>query len=292
MHAWHPALASALDGFLRPAHILAAIWHDPAARKRHLRYGLVQLAIIVVIVGMTVPSSLEGIRAAGGRVARRDSLPAFLSVVYANYAAVEWIVMALCREYNDTLTRAAGLLTGGYAELAVERPRVRFNLRYFWWRLKRQLSGALLFGSGFPILAVMRMLPMVGFGLYRAAGVFWGAYWFAVFTIGKTQLAYDGVPVGDGKQVMPGEPWFLRTWQRLVDEVALFRWFGPRAYERLWRWLTRKIVGPARALEAAPYEVAGLVIARLLASIPIVSVFAKPAIPVAAAQVIEHTRDA
>jgi hypothetical protein len=284
MHAWHPALRSALDGFLRPAHILAAVWRDPTARRRHLRIGAAQLAVILVIVGMTLPSSLEGIRAAGGRVRRSDSLLVFSSIAYANYAVVEWIVLALCREYNDALVRAAGLLTGGYTEIAVERPRVRIDFRYFWWRIKRQISGALLFGTGLPVLAALRILPFLGFGLYRAAGVFWGAYWFALFTIGKTQLAYEGVT--------PGEPWFLRAWQLLIDRVALFRWFLPRAYGRLWRRLTRKVAGPGQALEDAPFEVAGLVCARLLSSIPIVSVFAKPAIPVAAAQVIEHTHRA
>lgn len=286
-----PSPSAALAfGFFLPAAVLRAALGDPDARRRYLKNALVQLALVAAVLAAVAPHGWHGvevIRVAGGTLTIRSgggaSLGASLGVLYALLVPTEWIVLWLFREHNDRVIHDLCALAGVPPEDAPKRPRVRLHVRWALRRLRYRLSGLVLALSILPWLVAFALVPVAGRHLQAVASTLWATYWLAVLTAGKSQLAW---------QPREASPWFLRGYGALTERVFLFRWWLPRAYGRLWRRVTAKILPAALTLEEAPWAFAGLLAARVAASVPGLSLFLRPLVTVAATHVIHRTRAA
>lgn len=193
-----------------------------------------------------------------------------LYILFGVLTLVEAIVIALSRDYHDQIGRHAALLRGIPPEDPDVRPRVRLDLRWLWRRLKRKVRGVRVFVVGLPVLGIVSLVPVIGSPLYGALAFVWGLYWLAVFAGAKSALAWSD-------EFTAPDPWFLRA----VLRVPVLRW-----YARVWRRFTRDVFAPCRRFEEAPFELGGLALARLIGTIPVLYLFMRPLLPVAAAIVI------
>lgn len=199
----------------------------------------------------------------------------------------QWIVIALSRDYHTALMREASLLTGLPPEDEPISPRVRINMQWLRRKLKQRWQGMLIFAAGGPVLWLLAKLLVWGGGgllsewgsrgVHLALLSVWGAWWFVVFSAGKTSLAWG--------EKEPRAPWFLRGWNWLTARAGPV---GPamRTYGSLWTRFTREVFSPAACVERQPWSLGGLAVARTVASIPLVKCFMRPLIPVAAAHLL------
>ncbi len=195
-------------------------------------------------------------------------------MLFGTLTLAEGVVIALSREYHDQLGRRASLLARIEPEDVEAVPRLRLNPGWVYNRVKRKLRGARVFIAGLPVLAIVGLLPVVGSYAYAAVTFVWSLYWLAVFGAGKSARAWDDVDT-------VGPPFFLRAAAR----VPVVRWYG-----RLWHRLTRAVFAPCRRVEEAPWELAGLAAARLFGTLPVLYLFYRPFLPVAAAAIITRAR--
>ncbi len=270
-----------LYGFGLPARILRALLADPAARRRYLRVLLTQLAIILV-VGVCV-AALGKSRAdvGSGFGAGLARLIAVLSAFWATLGVIEWIVVALSRDYHDQLGREASLRSGAPPEDPERRPRVRLDLAWLRRKLFRKARGFVVIAIGLPIVYLASLTPFAGKVLSPLLGVAWTTYWIGVFTAGRTGFAWrtEGAP---GAR----DPWFMRFADRATQGTLLGRLGLPRLYVIVWRNVSAGLFAPARELEAHPYELFGIAAFRALLVVPGTYLFFRPILPVASAHVL------
>jgi hypothetical protein len=202
---------------------------------------------------------------------------AFWSEVYATLGIVEWIVIALSREYHDALSKTASELSGVPPEETPPRPSIRLNVRWLMKKMRRRVRGLLLVGVGAPALWPLWIALSAGSALLTALLGAWGVYWLLVFTVGKTEHAWSAAS--------PPDPWYVRWAERAARHRVLRFWIWPW-YARLLRWMGTPLFAPAAHLERAPYEVVGLAIARALTRLPGLYTIFRPIIPVAATHVV------
>lgn len=202
---------------------------------------------------------------------------AFWSEAIATLAVVEWIIIALSREYHDALSKTASELTSVPPEDTPVRPSIRVNLAWLWKKAKRRFRGAMLFALGAPPLWVLFLLPRVGRTVQSVLITVWTAYWIVVFTAAKTEHAWSCAS--------PPDPWFLRYGERASKHPWLRYWLWPW-YVRLLRRVGGQLASPAAHVEKAPYETIGLATARALTRVPGLYTFFRPIIPVAATHVV------
>ncbi|WNG37589.1 hypothetical protein F0U61_30805 [Archangium violaceum] len=194
----------------------------------------------------------------------------------------QWIVIALSRDYHTALSREVSLRTGLAPEDEPLTPRVRLNLPWMRNKLKRRWRAFVVFAAGVPLLwFISKFLPFGKEFLTVMLSV-WGAWWFVVFSAGKSALAWN--------ESEPREPWFLRGWKRLttsrtVSSVAPLRGVMG-AYDSKWTSLTRPVFSPVASVERQPWSLGGLAVARALATLPVVKCFLRPFIPVAAGHLL------
>ncbi|WPB81603.1 hypothetical protein KYC5002_21100 [Archangium violaceum] len=185
----------------------------------------------------------------------------------------QWIVIALSRDFHTVIEREASLRTGLVPEDEPLTPRVRLNMPWVRTKMRRRWRGMVLFVLGAPVLWLCtRWLPWRDEVLATLMSL-WGAWWFVVFTAGKSALAW--------KEETAGEPWFLRGWNGLTSRIP-----GLRAYGSLWTNQTREVFSPAASVERRPWSLMGLAVVRALSSLPLVRCFLRPLIPVAAAHLL------
>ncbi len=185
----------------------------------------------------------------------------------------QWIVIALSRDFHTALSREVSLRAGVAPEDEPLTPRVRLNLPWLRSKMKRRWRGLVLFVLGVPVLWASTVLLPWSDSLLAALMSLWGAWWFVVFTAGKSSLAW--------KEETAGEPWFLRGWNGLTARVP-----GLGAYGSLWTNQTREVFSPAASVERRPWGLVGLAVVRALAALPLVRCFLRPVIPVAAAHLL------
>lgn len=217
-----------------------------------------------------------------GREAKRNAAPAreapapwfvYWAALLSSLQLAQWVVIALSRDYHTALSREASLLTGLAPEDEPLEPRVRLNLRWLRNKLVRRWRALLVFSVGVPLLwALWRVLPG-GRWLLSVLLSMWGAWWFVVFTAGKSALAWN--------ETSPREPWFLRGWKPLTSRI------GPlRAYGALWTRVTGSVFSPVARVERQPWVFSGLALVRVVAALPLVKCFLRPVIPVAASHLV------
>jgi hypothetical protein len=293
------AAARVLRGLLLPLELRRAVLRDDAASRLYRRVAYVQAAITLLVgalLGVAVfalvlrlaeshaanvfwsPRGLQ-IRSTHDPAVPSDGwaldsptlmVPAFAYVLFGTLALVEGIVIALSREYHDQIGRRAALLSDLPPEDPESTPRVRLNLRWVWTRLKRKLRGLKAFVAGLPVFGLVALVPRAGPYLYAGISFVWSSYWLAVFAGAKSARAWHD-------ESTASDPYFLRA----AGRVPILRW-----YVRPWRALTRALFAPCRRVEEAPLELAGLAAARLFGTIPVLYLFLRPFLPVAAAAII------
>jgi hypothetical protein len=268
-------------GFGLPVRILRSLMSEPGARRRYLRVVLTQLAIVLV-VGILV--SILGHAHdtwSGGISAKWARLVALASAFYATLGVVEWIVVALSRDYHDQLSREASLLSGALPEDPERVPRVRVDLGWMKRKLRRKVRGFLAIAIGVPAVWTVSLVPIAGKLLYPMLALLWTTYWVGVFTAGRSGFAFrtEGAPGAP-------EPWFMRVADRATNGTFLGKLGLPRLYVIVWRNLSAGLFPPARELEAQPYEMFGIAAFRALLLLPGMSLFFRPILPVASAHVL------
>jgi hypothetical protein len=191
---------------------------------------------------------------------------------------VQWVVIALSRDYHDAISREASLLTALEPEDGPLTPRVRVDMQWLRKKLSRRLRAFLVFLSGLPVLYAFTSPFPIRNQLLAVLVPAWSAYWLVVFTTARSAYAW--------KNNEAGEPWFLRGWSWLTTRVPGFRWRFLQRYGLFWANRTRDIFPPAAEMEKQPWAFAGLTAVELLAMLPLVKCFLRPFIPVAAGHLL------
>ena len=268
-----------LWGFALPFGIVRRVFHDHHARRCWLGWSSVQLAVLVA-VGLRIGLSTSH---AADNLARHPSVRDVVelaSVTYAALCIVEWIVIALARDYHDVLSAIAARVTGVPSEPLVRPPKIRLDFGWLWTKGKRRLRAALLFVSGLPLIALVLLIPLIGDALYVVLSSIWAMYWVAVFAIGGSALAWETPP--------DAPPWHVRG-LRYVGRVPVLG-LPPRFYAWILAGSSRSVHSVCRAFEADPYAAAGLAAARTLAGVPGLYLFFRPAFSVAATHALVERR--
>ena len=207
-----------------------------------------------------------------------DSAITLALSIYGALSLVQAAVIAVSRDYHAAIARDASLLLGVAPEDPPLAPRVRLNVP--WIRRKfRQRTRSL-----FVFLPGVLLITLVAFFLPERALVtsvltsLWAAYWWVVWTASKSARAWE-------REGVARWPWFLRLWHTHLAALPLVGWLA-KAWEGIWTRLTRSAFSPAEAVEAQPVEFAGLAAARALQLVPLVKLFVRPLVPVAAARLL------
>jgi hypothetical protein len=266
----HDRLRRVLYGLTLPFSVLRSVLRDPEARPRYLRRTVLQLsAMILACAGLF---ALDLVR----QTADGEGFLATASAYYAGMCLAEALVLAFASEFQAEVTLDAARLTGAPAEpLLPDGPRLRLNPSLVWTKLKRRFRSALILGAYAPVVVITVFLPGGGY-LYQALGLCWLVHWGAVFAIGSAPLAWD--------TKVERQPWLLRL-LGTVGAVPVLGW-PCRLYAALWRTWFGALTPVWIATEAAPYEAAGLAVARGVAGLPGLYLFLRPMFPVAATHVL------
>jgi hypothetical protein len=192
----------------------------------------------------------------------------------------QWIVIALSRDYHTAFSRELSLRVGLVPEDEALTPRVRLNLPWLGTKLGRRWRGMLVLALGMPPLWAIWLVVPGGKYLFPVLVAAWSAWWFVVFTAGKTARAWA--------EPEAREPWFLRGWNGLTSRFALLRWALFGVYGSLLTTFTRPLFSPAASVERQPWTLSGLAVVRALALLPPLKCFLRPLVAVAAQYLLEQ----
>jgi hypothetical protein len=194
--------------------------------------------------------------------------------IVGGLSALEGVIVFFSRRWDDWLSFYISGLAGIRPE-APEPPlcKLAFDLSWIGRKLKKRIRGYVIFGSGMPLLYLLRLVPVAGPWLFGAATTLWAWYWMGVFTAAKSGHAW----VDDG--IAP-PPLLVRVFNA---RFATGWWWGPlRLYGRVWAWLVRGVSSAAAAFDRNPASFLGLALARAVLSLPGLYLLARPIVPVAA----------
>jgi hypothetical protein len=208
----------------------------------------------------------------------------FWAGMLATLQLIQWIVVALSRDYHDAISRDVSLLTAIKPEDEPITPRVRIDLPWVARKLSRRIRAMLVFLAGMPALFMLTApLPFTD-ELLAVLVPAWSAYWFVVFTAAKSARAWDDEAAG--------APWFVRAWTWLTTRVPGLRWRVLQRYGLFLENRTRSVFAPAAEVERQPWAFAGLAVIEALAMLPVLKCFLRPLVPVAAAHLLAAQRAA
>ena len=277
-----------LWGFCLPFHVARAVARDRPTRGRYTHVVAVQATVALAFPFIAVVANLQRwvheLRAGGDRA---ELVAGILSTLLASAAAAEWTVVAFSREYHDELSARAAFLTGAPGEPLQAHPRIHLDFGWLVTKVKRRVREALLLASALPLIAICMAIPIplvhsnhLGIDVDDAVSAVlsgaWAVYWLAVFAIANAPAAWS--------DASPPPPWYARVLYALAPVPLLGA--AARLYGRVWARVTRSVHPACAAFEAAPYEAAGLALARLLAGLPGIYLVSRPLFPVAAAHAL------
>jgi hypothetical protein len=207
-----------------------------------------------------------------------DSALALALSIYGALSVAQAVVIALSRDYHAAIARDASLLLGVAPEDPPLAPRVRLNVAWIRRKFRQRTRSILVFLPGVGLIT-LAALPFPERARVTSVLIsFWAVYWWVVWTASKSARAWE-------REGVARSPWFLRLWHEHVATLPFVGWMA-RSLERLWARLTRAAYSPAEAVEAQPAEFAGLAAARALQLIPLLKLFVRPLVPVAAARLL------
>ncbi|WP_257447222.1 hypothetical protein [Archangium lipolyticum] len=271
-------LGQFVHGLCLPFHLVRVLLADGQVRWRYLKVCTTQaaaaLALAVSCSGSSGEKALESVRPDAW-----DRQLVYWAAIYSSLQIAQWIVIALSRDYHSELTRELSLRVGQVPEDEPLVPRVWINTRWFGKKLRLRWQALVVFSLGVPLLWVVKKIIPGGNLLFPALLSLWGAWWFVVYTAGKSARAWA--------EAAPPEPWFLRGWRWLVSRIPLLGWTPFKMYDSLWTTLTRPLFSPAASVERQPWMLAGLAVGRAFSMIPLVRCFLRPVFPVAATHLLE-----
>jgi hypothetical protein len=269
-----------VQGFCLPFQLVRVLLSNPGTRWRYVAVGLTQVAVILGLVVMFPEWKGDVAREVGERTGVELWL-VYSAAILSSLQIFQWIVIALSRDHHTVLSREASLLTGLVPEDEPLEPRVRLNLGWMTKKLKQRWRGLWIFAWGVPVLWTVdwvlrrvshRFLPEDAKFLPVLLSL-WGAWWFVVFTAGKSARAWD--------EPDARSPWFLRAWDWLGSRISPLGSYGLR-----WTRVTSPVFSPAARVEQRPWGLLGLAVARALSALPLVRCFLRPTISVAAAHLL------
>lgn len=276
-------LARFLRGLLLPIALMRATWRRPELRRAWLKVCVVQaLVVIAVALPLGIPATMREVHewtTDGGKGKVTVDLTGLTIIVV--FAWVEWGVIALSRQFHDQIGRRACLEVGVPPEDEEATPRVKIDLRWVWNKGRRRWRAFKAWAIGLPAIVVWGLLPGIGGALVQIMLVGWTLFWFGCGAAAKTAYAWRS----EGAPGAP-EPFYLQLAAHMKERVPLFNWWLPRAYVYLWRRDTVALYPPMREVEARSWEFAGLAVARVLMGTPIMYLFVRPFLPVAAADLV------
>ena len=202
--------------------------------------------------------------------------------LFATLQILQWVVIALSRDFHDAISRDASLLTKVEPEDGPITPRIRLDLAWVGKKISRRVRAFTVFLAGLPVIFMFTAPWRYRDELWAVLVPLWSAYWLVVFTASKTARSWENTS--------ERAPWFLRGWTWLTTKVPGFRWGFLQRYGRFWENRTRDVFSPAIELEKQPWAFAGLAVIRALAILPLAKCFLRPLIPVAAAHLVEAQR--
>lgn len=264
-----------LHGFLLPFSLLVATLRHRELGARLLWIAVVRAPVVAVVSYVVFQSvhapDLEG--------------PASWRLVLAHrYAWIVWFVSALSmieaaiaflsRRYDDHLAfHIAAIARVRPDEPYARAPQISLGLGELVARGKRFVHGYMILGTCIPIVLLFAILPSVGDLLAAVALFALTAYWFAVFSAGKSKHAYADHAIAPPP----------RVYRDLEAHAASVRWLVPLAlYTRLARRVVRSAYAPAMVFERNPAGFLGLALARVVLSLPGLYGLSRPVISVAA----------
>jgi hypothetical protein len=211
-----------------------------------------------------------------------------IAQIIATLGLLEWILVWIIREHHDVVAAQVAQLTGVPAEAAPAPPRLRFD--FGWLKLKawRALRFLLFVAVGTPPAWLLGEIPHVGAALAGTWEAAWAAYWGCVFAVANTFLAWETPVPGEAGEAGERAPWFIRALRR-VGGVPVVGW-PFRVYAAVLAKVTRAVWPACIAFEKAPWESAGLALARLVAGIPAFYLVCRPMFPPAATHALVARR--
>lgn len=215
---------------------------------------------------------------------RIDHEVKFWVAVFGIMQIVQWIVIALSRDYHDALSREASLLTSLEPEDGPLTPRVRLDVPWVRKKLSRRLRAFVVFMAGMPVLYALTAAFPIRHQLLAVLVPAWSAYWLVVFTTARSAYAWT--------DSAPRPPWFLRGWTFLTTRVPGFRWGFLQRYGDFWTRRTQGVFPPTAEAEKQPWAFAGLTVVGMLSMLPLAKCFLRPLIPVAAGHLLVAQRQA
>lgn len=272
-------------GLALPAAIARAMLADRALLRRYLWViGLQFFVTVGVAIGvmlLSLPDAertlVEGEHA--HFVINFGAQAAFWSSLYATLCGVEWVVLALSRDYQSALARDLCLITGIPPEDDEIRPKIRLNFKWMWRKIKARARGFLVFASALPLFSVIAQFGLPGRALSAVLLAVWSIYWAGVFATAKTAHGWTN-------ENSAPDPIYIRSCEQTSLRLPRVIGWIPTTYGRIWRRFTRSMFAPASRFEASPYELTGLALARVLRYVPGIYLLVRPLYGVAAAHVV------
>ncbi|NOK37566.1 hypothetical protein HMI49_30650 [Corallococcus exercitus] len=198
----------------------------------------------------------------------------FWALFFGSLSVVQWIVVALSRDYHTVISREASLATGVPPEDPEITPRVRINVPWMRAKLQRRWRAFLLFVMGVPGLLLL-CIPLCWIPhVFTLLSSLWGFWWLLVFTAAKSDRAWLA-PV-------TRPPWFVRVWSAL----PMLHGWPLRNYVARLDHRAESVAAPIAAVERQPWVFAGLAFTRFVGSIPPFRCFTRPFMSVASAHLI------
>ena len=274
-----------LHGFALPFGVLRASLRHPDARRAYWRMFAIEVPVVVAVACLAFPEE-ETIATVLKGAGWHDELRAALAYGAALLTALsigEWVVVALGHEYHDAFGAVAAQLTHAIDEPIENPPRIRFHPRWLVTKLRRKVRDALLMACGAPIFCAFLLLSDIGDEIFSGLMVVWAGYWASVFALGNTFLAWQPQEGGGGA------PWFMHAATR-VGRIPFVGWIG-RLYVRIAGRVTRSVTPACLTFEEAPYEAAGLALARLVCGMPFLYLAMRPVFGVAATHALVGRRE-
>jgi hypothetical protein len=266
-----------VHGLCLPFHLMRVLLADREVRRRYLKVCVTQAVVVLALaVSCSGSSGEKAVESLRPDAWNRQFV--YWAAIYSSLQIPQWIVIALSRDYHTALTRELSLKVGQVPEDEPLTPRVRLNTQWLGKKMRRRWQFLVVFSLGLPLLWVAKKVIPGGTLLFPVMLSLWGAWWFVVYTAGKSARAWA--------ETEPREPWFLRGWGWLASRIPLFRWGPFGKYGSMWTKHTRPLFSPAASVERQPWVLSGLAVGRALAVLPLVKCFLRPVIPVAATHLL------